>query len=84
MMMRLEPGERMMLPVPTDKTAQSFMQNIASDIMRNGLRGVMHQTLIFGVEPGPRKLHEIVMICRDPLPPVKAATKRKAPAKVAK
>lgn len=67
-LMQLEPGEAMLLQAPKDQPLQSFMQNIASDITRNGLKGQVRQSLILGIEVATREVHEIVKVYREPEP----------------
>lgn len=70
-LLQLEPGECLLLSAPSGQPLQAFMQNIASDITRNGLKGQLHQSLILGIEISTRQVYEIVKVSRDVEPPTK-------------
>jgi len=63
MLLRLRDGKRAFLEAPKGRL-QAFMQQVAADIHRNGLKGLVTQSAVFGVLPNTRELIELVMVER--------------------
>ena len=56
-------GERLLLEAPTGKVG-IFAQQVAEDIRRLGLQGVLQQSLVLGVEVSTRSVLEIICVTR--------------------
>ncbi len=54
----------MLLPVPRGKAVTSYMQQIATDILRTKLTGKVQQRLLIGVAPDNREVFDIVLLTR--------------------
>lgn len=63
-LLRLQPGERIFLEVRG--SVASTMQQIGTDVQRNGLGGKITQTLVLGVVPSSRDVIDLVMLTRLP------------------
>ena len=59
----LRQGERLLLEAPTGKVGL-FAQQVAEDIRRLGLQGVLQQSLVLGVEVSTRSVLEIICVTR--------------------
>lgn len=63
-LLRLAPGESMFLEASNGVTR--LMQQVATDLHRNGLQGVMTQTHLLAIQPTTREVVDIVRITRHP------------------
>lgn len=59
----LKHGQRAFLEAPAGDV-QRFMQQVAADISRGGLKGRVTQALVVGIQLNNRAMHELVMVTR--------------------
>lgn len=57
-------GECLVIQVPRDKAVSTFMQQINTDILRNGLKGKVTQQHLIGVQPSTREVVDLVRVSR--------------------
>lgn len=61
---QMQPGDSILFERPTTRPLPAFQQTLSIDIGRAGMRGLVSQSLLLGIELSTRQTYEIVRLTR--------------------